>query len=140
MPTYPISPSHKTSGLVYFARLIDKIRLKEAGKLGDDYIPLLGGGFDGRCCKFLGVSYQEIVERTKTGEANEAILEWCFSKGHRPDADEILIWNKFMMKRGWRDEDEGATQRLEEMKIAAGLKARSDIVTFFDLIDADEKR
>jgi len=52
----------------------------------------------------------------------------------------MLIWNKFMLKRGWRDEDDGSTQELERYKAASGLAHRQDILTFFDYYDVDEGR
>ena len=51
------SPYDKVDGLVYFGRMIDKIRLHTAGKLPAEYVPNLGAShnfqsFDGRCCRF----------------------------------------------------------------------------------------
>ena len=42
-----------------------------------------------------------------------------------------------MRKRGWND---GSSKGLIADKRAAGLKKRSDILTWFDLFDADEER
>lgn len=42
-----------------------------------------------------------------------------------------------MLKRGWRD---GASPSLAQQKAEAGLAERSDILTFFDLMDAEEGR
>ena len=61
---------------------------------------------------------------------------------NRPEAtdEHILVWNKFMVKRGWRDEDDGSTQELEAYKAAIGLAHRADLVTFFDYYEVDEGR
>ena len=49
-------------------------------------------------------------------------------------------WNKFMLKRGWRDEDDGSTQELLRYKASSGLSDRNDILTFFDYYEVDEGR
>jgi hypothetical protein len=127
----------KIGGIVYFARMLDKIRLHAEGKLPPEYHENLGTGFDGRCCSFLHVEYVDLVTRVKMGGSAEEILHWCFENGRRPTDEEIEIWNGFMCKRGWRDESSGRlAQRLKE----SGLTGRTDIQTMFDLIDADEGR
>lgn len=47
-------------GLVYFGRMLDKIRLLAEGSLPEDYHPNLGKGFDGACCRFLRVAYEDV--------------------------------------------------------------------------------
>ena len=53
----PRSPYDKCHGLVYFRRMLDKIRLHAVGKLTEDYIPNLGKFCDHWCALFLGVDY-----------------------------------------------------------------------------------
>ena len=60
------SPHDKVGTLVYFGRMVDKIRLHAAGKLPADYIPNLGDGFDKVCAQFFGISYEAITERVNT--------------------------------------------------------------------------
>lgn len=137
----PRSAFDLTGGIVYFARMLDKIRLHGAGRLRADFHENLGGGFDRRCCSFLGVSYDTLREHTlAAGGTDGEILAWCFEQGTRPSEEQILVWNKFMLKRGWRDEDDGSTQELENYKAASGLAHRADLVTFFDYYEADEGR
>ena len=45
-----------------------------------------------------------------------------------------------MVKRGWRDEGDGSTQELESYKARSGLAHRTDLVTYFDYYEVDEKR
>ncbi len=131
------SPHDEVDGIVYFGRMIDKIRLHAQGRLSEDYIENLGGGFDGRCVRFLKVNYADLTERVKAGGRDEAILEWCYNTGHRPDPEQKEIWNTFMKKVGLRDKTTARLQfRLEE----AGLTNRTDIETMFDFIDLDEDR
>ena len=131
------SPSAKVGGLVYFGRMLDKIRAHEKNELPPDYQPNLGRGFDGFCTKFLYVQYHDVVRRVKEGGGDEEILWWCFDKGRRPSETEIHIWNEFMRKRGWNDE---ITETLRRRKKEAGMASRSEIVTMFAFIDADEGR
>ena len=89
-----------TGGLVYFARMLDKIRLQAAGRLQPAYQEHLGGGFDGRCCRYLGIDYPALCHRTLAGGSDEDVLEWCYEHGLRLNAEHILVWNKFLTKRG----------------------------------------
>jgi hypothetical protein len=135
----PCTDYQETKGLIYFARMLDKIRLYTAGKLAPGYFcgvedPTF---FDARCTRFLGVDYDELARRTLEGGSDEEILEWCFANGRRPSEEEIAIWNAFLAKRGWRDE---ASADLMEAKKRVGLENRDDIRTWIDLHDAEEGR
>lgn len=134
------SPYDQVGGLVYFGRLLDKIRLHAQGKLPPEYVANLGdkpGMFDSRCVHFLGVEYDALAKRVLAGGADEEILAWAYENGRRPTDEDIEIWNGFMTKRGWRDP---ARERLVFRLKEAGLGADSGIETMFDFIDADEGR
>jgi hypothetical protein len=128
----------KVGGLVFFGRMLDKIRLHTAGRLPHGYN--LGTSdwswFDARCARFLGVDYPMLVERVLRGATDEEVLEWCFQHGRRPSAEEIEIWNEFMTKRGWRDD---GSEALGEAKRERGFAQRDDIQTWFDFHRADEE-
>src|SRR3954471_422609 len=63
------SPYKKVGRLVYFGRMLDKIRLHAAGKLpGADYSANLGKGFDARCCSFLRIDYEDLKTRVLAGD------------------------------------------------------------------------
>jgi hypothetical protein len=74
------------------------------------------------------------VHRPKPASDQQA-LEWCFAHGRRPDEEEIFIFNAFLSKRGWRDNQ---SAELEDMKRVRGFAHRTDIQTFFDFHKADE--
>jgi len=131
------SPSAKVGGLVYFGRMLDKIRAHQKNELPSDYLANLGRGFDEFCTKFLHLQYHDVVRRVKEGGSDEEILWWCFDKGRRPSENEIYVWNEFMRKRGWND---AITETLKRRKKEAGLAARSEIDTMFAFIDVDEGR
>jgi hypothetical protein len=140
MTTVPRSAYDRVGGLVYFARMLDKIRLHTAGRLPEAYHKNLGIGFDGRLVRFLHVDYQALRGRVLQGGTDEEMLQWCFNQGRRPNEEEILIWNSFMVKRGWKDEADGSTQELDGYKAASGLSPRHDLLTFFDYYEVDEGR
>jgi hypothetical protein len=135
------SPFDKVNGLVYFGRMLDKIRLHAAGKLPEGWQPQLGtdmkGSFDWRCCQFLQVGYDALCAETlKGGKTDAELLSWAYSNGRQPDEVEIEVWNAFMCKRGWRD---GGTQRLHERLAEIGLEPGT-VQTMFEYIDLDEGR
>ena len=138
MPSVPGLRSNydKVGGLVYFGRMIDKIQLHAAGQLPTDYHGNMGKGFDSRCCEFLRVAYADLKARTLTGGTADEILAWAFQSGGVRSEEEVLWWNSFLMKRGWRDD---ATETLQQRIKQYGLDDKP-IETFFDLNEYDEGR
>ena len=128
----------KTGGMFYFARMCSKIRLHAAGKLPKDYFDMLGDGFDGRTCRYLDVQYEGVKQEVLAGRSDEEVLEWCMKKGRRLTAEQILIYNSFMSKRGWRDDETDGY--IPETIKNYGLKDNGSLVTDFDLIEMDEGR
>ena len=133
----PESGYKKTERLVYFARMCSKARLMARGILPDEYHPYIGTGFDGRCCRFLRVRYEDLIREIARGLPDEELLDWCYRTGRRPNDEEVFIWNLFMEKRGWRDDDSEMLQRDKEI---LGLGDRDEIQTLFDFYDFDEGR
>lgn len=126
----------KTGRLVYFGRMLDKIRLHAAGRLPADYTANLGIGFDGRCCNFLRVKYADLAARTLAGGTDEEILAWAHETGGPRTDEECEVWNGFMMKRGWRDAGrEVLVRRIHESQLAL-----APIETMFDYLEYDEGR
>lgn len=142
MPTVPglRSPYAKVGPLVYFGRMLDKIRLHTAGGLPSEYCSNLGEPrpflFDARCCRFLRVAYADLQARTLQGGTDEEILAWAQQQSPSRTEDEINVWNRFMMKIGWRDD----RHEILRQRIAEGGLDTLPIETFFDLIDYDEGR
>ncbi len=133
----PRSPYAKTDGIFYFARMLDKIRLKDTGELRDDLRANVGQAFDQRCCDFLAVSHEDLSEMVNHGSSDLDVLEWCFSNGRRPTEGDVEVWNGFMRKVGWND---AVAVKLAERKSESGFADRDDIRTMFDYLDADEGR
>src|SRR5437870_2090017 len=84
---YPKSPKEMTRGMMYFPRMLDKIRLHAKDELHEDYQQNFGAPqtADSACCNFLRVHHRDLIERVKQGGTDEEILDWCFEKGRRPD-------------------------------------------------------
>ena len=135
------SPFDQVKGIVYFGRMLDKIRLAAAGKLPEGWQAARGtamkNSFDDRCCKFLRIDYAALeAEALKGGKSDEELLEWAFTNGRKASEEEIDVWNAFMTKRGWRD---AGTQRLNERLAEIGLPPGT-VQTMFEFIDLDEGR
>jgi hypothetical protein len=108
--------AERVGGIVFFGRMLDKIRLHAQG-------------FDGWVCRFLRVEYPALVNRVLDGGSDEEILAWCFAQGRQPNDEEIFIFNAFLEKRGWHDD---CTGELEEMKRKRLRRSRgySDVLRF----------
>jgi gluconokinase len=134
------SPSDQVKGIVYFGRMLDKIRLAAAGKLPEGWQSSRGAAakasFDSRCCTFLHIDYAALEVETLKGGGDESLLEWSFAHGRQPSDDEIEVWNGFMTKLGWRD---ARTKRLNERLAEIGLPPGT-VLTMFEFIDLDEGR
>jgi gluconokinase len=134
------SPHDQVGRIVYFGRMLDKMRLHAAGRLPPEYVPNLGEAvprnFDARCCAFLRVRYEDLKARVLAGAGDEEALAWAEAEGGRRTDAECEWWNGFMVKLGWRDSrSEVLRQRIREF----GLEGRR-IDTMFEMLDADEGR
>ena len=135
----PKSFYEKVGGMLYFPRMLDKIRLYANGELREDCHANLGAvaRADWLCCRFLRVEYEALKKRVLEGGTDEEIQEWCFTTGRRLDETDILIWNEFIRKRGWNDM---ATGRLSTWKEESGHADRADLETIPDYTDVLEGR
>src|SRR6266513_800956 len=79
------SPHDQVKGIVYFGRMLDKIRLFEQGKLPEGWRAARGvtakTNFDSRCCNFLEIDYAALEDETLKGRSDEELLEWAFAHG-----------------------------------------------------------
>jgi len=137
MKSAPLSAYQETLGMIYFARMLDKIRLHAADKLREDFCDNLGSGFDSRCVNFLRVDYQALVARVLQGGSDEEILNWCFENGRELSEGDIFIWNQYLSKVGWKD---AVAETLTRRKKESGLEGRDDIQTMLEYFEYDEGR
>jgi gluconokinase len=138
---FPVSDHNKTRGVVYFARMVDKIRLHAAGKLPPDYVPNLGFGdntsFDARFCRFWELDYEQVKARTLQGGTNEEIFDDLFRTRKAPNDEQKFVWNLFLLKRGWRD---SGSAGVAQEKRDRGFAHRADVQTYVDVHDVEEGR
>ncbi len=130
----------KVGRLVYFGRMLDKIRLHAAGRLPADYVANLGDAqqlvLDGRCCRFLGIRYADLRARTLAGGTDDELLAWAHAHVTPRTDEECHLWNRFLLKLGWRDE---RSHVLPDRIRASGLEGKP-IETIIDHIEFDEGR
>ena len=114
--TYPRSPKETTSGMMYFPRMLEKIRLHARGELHEDYHKNLGAvkAADGLAAIFLRVHYRDLRERVLQGGTDEEILEWCFEKGRRRMKATCLSGMDSSSKLGWRDSSSSSVGEKEK--------------------------
>jgi hypothetical protein len=117
--------------------MLEKIRLHQRDELDEYYFELLGSGFDGRLCRYLGVGYADVVERVKGGTSDEEVLAWVQGVGLELTEERVEVWNGFVSKRGWNDD---GSVGLEAFKKEVGFEGRTDIQTYLQFIEVDEGR
>jgi hypothetical protein len=133
------SPYDKTpGGLHHLGRMLDKMRLRQAGRLPEDYHRNYGlsVGLDGQLCGFLGVKFEDVAARVQEGGTDEELAEWIFAHGLRPNRTQAQVWNEHSRKLGWNDR---MSTFVTKIKSEMGL-ADHPACTTFELIEYNEER
>ena len=125
----PRSPYDMLAGIVMLARTIDKAKAFNAKKLGEYHYncPL-----DKALFEFLGTDDVEFAKKVKDLETDEKIKKWAKSKMSDKVKDQFNNW----MRHGVPD----TADKLKWMESEKKKLKRSDYFSYFDNIDADEKR
>jgi hypothetical protein len=134
---YPRSPRESMAGWVHLPRFVDKIRLRRAGKLAADYQPNFTQGFDGLWLEAAGLHAEDFIKIVEDSITDGEVCDWV-ARNVQKTAAEKAAFNTYVLNRGSDQPD--AKARLEKRKGELGLAHRGDVLTFVDLIDADEKR
>ncbi len=116
------------------ARMADKARALTAGKLGE-YRYGEDSGLDRRILEFLGLDAEEFREAAYADPNDCELSEWLVEKCGKKARD-ISVFNARQVDHGRYAE---AFDRLEKRR-AEIAPERSDIETFFDLIDFDDEQ
>ena len=133
---FPRSPYERLGGYVHLARLIDKARLHRQGLLdGYNYKTI---GFDKHLLAFLKLDPDAFEQMANELEGDSAILQWIDEHGarHSPAAKEQ--WNESMIARHPDTAEKKA--RFHQYLKEAGGEGRTDVRTYFDLIEFGEGR
>jgi len=127
----PRSPRCRLGGYAHLPRLLDKARAFAAGKNGEYHYncPL-----DKSFFAFTGINHEELLAELKTGKSDTEMLAWIGTKTKRLPS-EIAAWTTWSATNA-PGGAEGHAWIGESIKTAAA--GRSDIVTFFDLLDLDD--
>ncbi|HET7560595.1 MAG TPA: DUF5069 domain-containing protein [Limnochordia bacterium] len=135
MSWVPRSPREQLAGYYHLPRLIDKARAHLAGTLPADYQNNFTKGFDQRFLDFTGIAAEAFIQAVAEHKTDEAIAGWVtqHAKTHTPE--ELQAWNEDFRRLVPRD-----PERIVRMREAAGAADRTDVTTYFDLIDLDEGR
>jgi putative hydrolase of the HAD superfamily len=118
--------------------MLDKARLAARGELSEDYAAMRGRGFDGRLCRYLEVPYASVAKWAEKCENDMAVAEKCFAHGRDLSDEAKLIWNSFVSKRGWRDDE--TAEFIPAVTEEYGIDDDGSLQTDFDLIECDEGR
>ena len=135
---YPRSPRETMDGWSYLPRYIDKIRLHLAGKLHSDYTENFGKGFDGFWLKAAGVTHEQMIGIVKNSITDGEVCDWVRKNVKKSPAEKAAFWHDVSSRP--KAGDEAANARFKMRMEQAGFAHRTNIKTFVDFIDADEKR
>ena len=129
----PRSPRVRLGGFAILPRMLDKGRATIAGKNGEYHFncPL-----DQRFVEFAQIDPEALREQLAAGKGDGEILEWVTATSKsKPSPVEIEAWSSFAERRGTADVE--TRTFFNELQTAAGPK-RTDIATWFDLLDLDD--
>ena len=123
---------------MHLPRYIDKIRLHLAGQLHSDYQPNFGKGFDGLWLKHAGLTHAQMIEVVRNSLTDGQVCDWVRQNVQRSAADKAA--HRQAMLNYPAADDPAGQERLRSRKAQMGLANRADVMTFVDIIEADEKR
>jgi hypothetical protein len=139
---YPRSPKSLLGGMAHLGRFIDKIRLRNAGKIQDyNYLTV---GFDKHLIDFLKIEPLDFEQQVLNGATDEELLAWVRLHGRNPTHQEIAQWSESLLTSG--PKDDAATRRfqsrLEDIAKKRGItvSALPSVSTWADVIELDEER
>ena len=137
---YPRSPKALLGGIAHLGRFIDKIRLRNEGKIQDyNYITV---GFDKYLVDFLQIDPKSFEQRVLAGGTDEELLNWVKANSRKSPDQEIAQWSQGLLSSG--PKDDAARQRfqgrLQDIATKRGVlvSALSPVQTWADVIEADE--
>jgi hypothetical protein len=130
---YPRSPNEQMLGMVSLARVIDKARAFNEGTLGDyDY----DCPHDKPVLALLGVDGPTFAKKVAELKTDDAIENWARGLISNKTPQQIEAFNAERRAWGPKPEQQEFFNEARE-KMAPG---RTDVKTWFALLDADEKR
>jgi hypothetical protein len=129
----PRSPRVRLGGYVILPRMLDKGRATLAGTNGEfNYnCPL-----DQHFVRFAGIDADALKNELAKGSGDAEILDWIAATSTtKPTLTYILAWSAFQEQRSPGDLD---TRKFFNEYHAKMAPHRTDIATWFDLLDVDD--
>ena len=127
----PRSPRVRLGGYAILPRMLDKGRATVAGKHGEYHYacPL-----DERFLEFVDIDPE--VLKKQLGKSDGEVLEWIEKNAkHKRSPQEIAAWSAFQEQRAPDNPD---SREYFNGLHKAGAPKRTDIVTWFDVLDLDD--
>ena len=133
------APWDRLADCVWLARLADKIRLQNRGKLPHDYVRLLGHprGIDGHFLRHFGLNKENTLEGIARQTDDAGVEQWFRNQAGVSESI-IQSWNQLapnLGRTGWPGEAELAIAR--EL-FYGGETLQPTAQSLFDLIRIDE--
>jgi hypothetical protein len=131
--SYPRSVHEKLFGLVQIARTIDKAKGAASGKLGEYHYNC---SMDQAVFAFLGIDHEALLDVVKSAKSDSEIESYVKTFVDKKTPQEIESWNREYVTR--KPVGESLTYFLELRNAIA--PDRTDVTSWPDLLDLDEKR
>ncbi len=130
---YPRSVKAKVHGVVQLARTIDKAKAVVRGNVGEySYdCPMDNGLF-----QFLGIGGEQLLDIVRSSKSDAEIEEKLAPVVRKKSVQEIEQWNHEWLTR----RPEGRSLEAFEALRSQVAPNRTDVTTWPDLLDLDEKR
>ncbi|MCX5722974.1 MAG: DUF5069 domain-containing protein [Nitrospirae bacterium] len=139
---YPRSPKVRLGDIAHLGRIIDKIRLRQAGQIQDyNYLTV---GFDHYLLDLLKLDASTFEQRVREGGTDAEILDWVRAHMRTLPPEELAQWNQQIETSGPTDEAGKARfqQRLDDVAKKRGVPVATlpHVTAWSDLIELDEDR
>ncbi len=139
---YPRSPKEEVNGLCFLGRLIDKVKMRNAGQIQD--YNYLTAGFDKYLLDKLDIKAEDFEKRVLEGGSEEDFANWVRANGKALTKEEKAEWNNMVLTFG--PKAPMAQQAFDRNKAALAEKRGVSVedlshhTTWFTLIEDDEDR
>ena len=131
---FPRSPYEKVGGYMMLGRTIDKAHATLQGLLGEY---MYDCPLDKRLFGFLGISAHQLLELVENSENDEDVADSLKTIQVERNTEEIKQFNDQILESGPNDDESQVYFERLRQKHAPD---RSDISSWFDIIEAEEGR
>jgi hypothetical protein len=131
--SYPRSVHEKLFGVVQIGRTVDKAKAEAAGKIGEYHYNC---PMDQAVFGFLGIDHEALLDVVKNAKGDTEVNSYVKEFIDKKTPQEIDAWNREYVVR--KPEGESLKYFLELRNAIA--PDRTDVTSWPDLLDLDEKR